>query len=114
MLSKNRNNRNNLKSRKYKKVSKSRKQNSRSKVLKTRKNILRGGVTIKPVTNIPYYTEPHPDRRDPLPADPPSNESPLRPRNSLKKYTRVNLNTTTHMVPSAVAPPRPTGPKPSL
>ena len=110
MLSKKRNNRNNLKSRKYKKVSKSRKQNSRSKVLKTRKNILRGGATITPVTNIPHYTEPHQG----LPPLPYNNNPPPRPRSSLKNQVPVNLNITTHMVPSKVAPPRPKSPKPII
>ena len=108
MLSKKRNNRNNLKSRKHKKVSKSRKQNSRSKVLKTRKNILRGGATVEPVTNIPYYTEPHPDRgdrRDPLPPPPangsPANTPPEIPDRSLKNpmsIVPVMLNTNTRAV----------------
>ena len=100
MLSKKRNNRNNLKSRKYKKVSKSRKQNSRSKVLKTRKNILRGGART-PVTNIPHYAKPHLNRGDPLPP-PPANGSPPRPRSSLKEHVKVTLQTNTHADPQNI------------
>ena len=105
MLSKKRNNRINLKSRKHKKVSKSRKQNSRSKVSKTRKNILRGGDTAEPVYAIPHLGAP-------LPALPYNNNPPPRPRSSLKQKVRVNLNTTTHMGLSNIVPPLPTSPKP--
>ena len=100
MLSKNRNNRNNLKSRKYKKVSKSRKQNSRSKVLKTRKNILRGGTTVEPV-----YATPHLRAKLPaLPANASSaNTPPEVPDRSLKnpmnKVPVVLTNINTHADP---------------
>jgi len=100
MLSKKRNNRINLKSRKHKKVSKSRKQNSRSKVSKTRKNILRGGDTAEPVYAIPHLGAPLPAL--PANAPPPPQPPPEVPDRSLKNFPNkvpVNLNTTTHVDP---------------
>jgi hypothetical protein len=100
MLSKKRNNRINLKSRKHKKVSKSRKQNSRSKVSKTRKNILRGGNTTPLVKIIPHYTEPHQN----LPAIPHynNNNPPPVPDRLLKEHVKVTLQTNTHADPQNI------------